>query len=139
MEQYQHLCRISGKICSINKNIRRLLYKTVIQRTLCHGAAAWGYNMTEKAGLHSTSVSSLYYWCIQDNTDRCSPSGHRSSTPPPTNPTRRNLSWHFQTPKVPLKLQWLKNILTNNLSRTRLRHLMRFICDKNNLIVEDNH
>ncbi|GBM57180.1 hypothetical protein AVEN_55070-1 [Araneus ventricosus] len=28
------------------------------------------------------------------------------------------LSWHFQTPAVPLKLQWLKNILMNSLSRT---------------------
>ncbi|GBM84489.1 hypothetical protein AVEN_192200-1 [Araneus ventricosus] len=49
------------------------------------------------------------------------------------------LSWHFQTPTVSLKLQWLKNILTNNFSRTRLRLLMRFICDENNLIVEDNN
>ncbi|GBM93851.1 hypothetical protein AVEN_116915-1 [Araneus ventricosus] len=48
-------------------------------------------------------------------------------------------SWHFQTPTVSLKLQWLKNILTNNLSRTRLRLLMRFICDENNLIAEDNN
>ncbi|GBM86308.1 hypothetical protein AVEN_248205-1 [Araneus ventricosus] len=47
--------------------------------------------------------------------------------------------WHFQTPTVSLELQWLKNILTNNLSRTRLRLLMRFICDENNLIVEDIH
>ncbi|GBM22045.1 hypothetical protein AVEN_242711-1 [Araneus ventricosus] len=52
---------------------------------------------------------------------------------------RFTLSWHFQTPTVPLKLQRLKNIFTNNLSRTRLRLLMRFICDENNLIVEDNH
>ncbi|GBN26655.1 hypothetical protein AVEN_61422-1 [Araneus ventricosus] len=49
------------------------------------------------------------------------------------------LSWHFQTPAVSLKLQWLKNILTNNFSRTRLRLLMRFIRDENNLIVEDNN
>ncbi|GBM81373.1 hypothetical protein AVEN_172006-1 [Araneus ventricosus] len=49
------------------------------------------------------------------------------------------LSWYFQTPTVSLKLQWLKNILTNNFSRTRLRLLMRFICDENNLIVEDNN
>ncbi|GBM16360.1 hypothetical protein AVEN_28320-1 [Araneus ventricosus] len=35
--------------------------------------------------------SSVYYWCIQDNPNRCTPSGHRSSTPPPTNPTRSNL------------------------------------------------
>ncbi|GBM09735.1 hypothetical protein AVEN_101787-1 [Araneus ventricosus] len=49
------------------------------------------------------------------------------------------LSWHFQTPTVSLKLQWLKNIFTNNFSRTRLRLLMRFICDENNLIVEDNN
>ncbi|GBM24279.1 hypothetical protein AVEN_168934-1 [Araneus ventricosus] len=37
-----------------------------------------------------------------------------------------------------LNLQWLKNILRNNLSRTRLRLLMRYICDENNIIVEDN-
>ncbi|GBL74808.1 hypothetical protein AVEN_243661-1 [Araneus ventricosus] len=49
------------------------------------------------------------------------------------------LSWHFQTPTVSLKLQWLKNILTNKFSRTRLQLLMRFICDENNLIVEDNN
>ncbi|GBL75219.1 hypothetical protein AVEN_194454-1 [Araneus ventricosus] len=52
---------------------------------------------------------------------------------------RFTLSWHFPTPTVSLKLQWLKNILTNNLSRTRLPLLMRFICDENNLIVEDNN
>ncbi|GBN63014.1 hypothetical protein AVEN_173752-1 [Araneus ventricosus] len=52
---------------------------------------------------------------------------------------RFTFPWHFQTPTVSLKLQWLKNILTNNLSRIRLRLLMRFICDENNLIVEDNH
>ncbi|GBN32132.1 hypothetical protein AVEN_232784-1 [Araneus ventricosus] len=51
---------------------------------------------------------------------------------------RSTLSWRFQTATVSLKLQWLKNILTNNLSRTRLRLLMRFICDENNLTVEDN-
>ncbi|GBM62158.1 hypothetical protein AVEN_56788-1 [Araneus ventricosus] len=52
---------------------------------------------------------------------------------------RFTLSWYFQTPAVSLQLQWLKDILTNNLSRTRLRLLMRFICDENNLIAEDNH
>ncbi|GBM63399.1 hypothetical protein AVEN_82254-1 [Araneus ventricosus] len=40
MDQYQHLCRIAGKTWGINKNIRRLLYKTIIERTLCHVAAA---------------------------------------------------------------------------------------------------
>ncbi|GBL85653.1 hypothetical protein AVEN_193114-1 [Araneus ventricosus] len=48
-----------------------------------------------------------------------------------------NLSWHFQIPTVPLKLECLKNILTNDLSRTRL--LMRFKCDENILIVEEHH
>ncbi|GBM12388.1 hypothetical protein AVEN_211571-1 [Araneus ventricosus] len=96
MDEYQQLCRISGKSWRINKNIRRLLYKTVIERTLCHGAA-WGHNMTsrlqekKKTGLHSMSVSSLYNWCIQDNPNRFSLNGHRSSNPPPTNPTRSNL------------------------------------------------
>ncbi|GBM13169.1 hypothetical protein AVEN_64373-1 [Araneus ventricosus] len=52
---------------------------------------------------------------------------------------RFTLSWHFQTPTVSLKLQWLKKILTNNLSRTQLRLLMRFMCDENNLIVEDKN
>ncbi|GBN16215.1 hypothetical protein AVEN_212573-1 [Araneus ventricosus] len=95
MDQYQHLCRIAGETWGINNNIRRLLYETVIERTLCHGAASWGHNMTsrlqKKAGLHSTFVSSLYYWCMQDNPNCCSPSGHRSSTPPSANPTRSNL------------------------------------------------
>ncbi|GBM28949.1 hypothetical protein AVEN_232041-1 [Araneus ventricosus] len=44
MEQYQHLCRIVRKNWEINKNIRRILYKTVIERTICHGEAAWGHN-----------------------------------------------------------------------------------------------
>ncbi|GBO45115.1 hypothetical protein AVEN_2010-1 [Araneus ventricosus] len=52
---------------------------------------------------------------------------------------RFTLSWNFQTPTVSHKLQWLKNILTNNLSRTQLRLLMRFICDENILIVQDNN
>ncbi|GBO42492.1 hypothetical protein AVEN_8799-1 [Araneus ventricosus] len=51
---------------------------------------------------------------------------------------RFTLSWYFQTPTVSLKLQLLKNILTNNLSRTRLRLLMRFICDEKSR-VEDNN
>ncbi|GBN66811.1 hypothetical protein AVEN_109198-1 [Araneus ventricosus] len=54
-----------------------------------------------------------------------------------TTKCRFTLSWHFQIPTVSFKLQWLKNIFTNYLSRTRLRLLMRFICDENNLIVED--
>ncbi|GBL75220.1 hypothetical protein AVEN_194455-1 [Araneus ventricosus] len=48
MDQYQHLCRIAGKTWGINRNIRRLLYKTVIERTLCYGAAAWGHYMTSR-------------------------------------------------------------------------------------------
>ncbi|GBM42573.1 hypothetical protein AVEN_159045-1 [Araneus ventricosus] len=52
---------------------------------------------------------------------------------------RFTLSLHFQTPTMSLKLQWSENILTNNLSRTRLELLTRFICDENNLIVEDIH
>ncbi|GBL73390.1 hypothetical protein AVEN_159405-1 [Araneus ventricosus] len=52
---------------------------------------------------------------------------------------RFTLSEHFQTPTMQYKLQWLENIITNNFSRTRLRLLMCFICDENNLIVEDNH
>ncbi|GBM97367.1 hypothetical protein AVEN_6019-1 [Araneus ventricosus] len=52
---------------------------------------------------------------------------------------RFTLSWHFQTPTVSLKLQWLKNILTHNFSRTRHRLLMRFIWDENNLTVEDTN
>ncbi|GBM39398.1 hypothetical protein AVEN_97018-1 [Araneus ventricosus] len=52
---------------------------------------------------------------------------------------RFTFSWNFQTPTVSLEFQWLKNILTNDLSRTRLPLLMRFICDENNIIVEDNN
>ncbi|GBN52199.1 hypothetical protein AVEN_17458-1 [Araneus ventricosus] len=52
---------------------------------------------------------------------------------------RFTLSWHFQTPTVSLKLQWLKNILTYNSLRTLFLLPMCFICDENNLIVEDNN
>ncbi|GBM53344.1 hypothetical protein AVEN_165023-1 [Araneus ventricosus] len=57
MDQYQHLCRIAG---GINKNIRRLLNKTVIERTLCHGAAAWGHNMTSRLQKKLDSIRRLF-------------------------------------------------------------------------------
>ncbi|GBO25367.1 hypothetical protein AVEN_129839-1 [Araneus ventricosus] len=60
MGQYQHLCRIAGKTWGINKNIRRLLYKTVIERTLCHGAAAWGHNMTSRLQKKLDSIQRLF-------------------------------------------------------------------------------
>nr|GBN13851.1 Retrovirus-related Pol polyprotein from type-1 retrotransposable element R1 [Araneus ventricosus] len=60
MDQYQHLCRIAGKAWGINKNIRRLLYKTVIERTLCHGAAAWGHNMTARLQKKLDSIQRLF-------------------------------------------------------------------------------
>ncbi|GBM02402.1 hypothetical protein AVEN_201078-1 [Araneus ventricosus] len=69
--------------------------------------------------------------------DNCS-SGRKGDPIHYATKCRFTLSWHFQTPTVSLKLQWLEKILTN-LSRTRLRLLMRFICDENNLIIDDNH
>ncbi|GBM57626.1 hypothetical protein AVEN_36615-1 [Araneus ventricosus] len=60
MDQYQHLCRIAGKTWVINKNIRRLLYKTVIEKTLCHGAAAWGHNMTSRLQKKLDSIQRLF-------------------------------------------------------------------------------
>ncbi|GBN73892.1 hypothetical protein AVEN_58726-1 [Araneus ventricosus] len=48
------------------------------------------------------------------------------------------LSWHFQTPTMQNKLQWLKSILSTNLSRTRLRLLPRLMCNENDLIVEEH-
>ncbi|GBL89958.1 Retrovirus-related Pol polyprotein from type-1 retrotransposable element R1 [Araneus ventricosus] len=60
MDQYQNLCRIAGKTWGINKNIRRLLYKTVIERTLCHGAAAWGHNMTSRIQKKLDSIQRLF-------------------------------------------------------------------------------
>ncbi|GBL94907.1 hypothetical protein AVEN_173300-1 [Araneus ventricosus] len=60
MDQYQHLFRIAGKTWCINKNIRRLLYRTVIERTLCHGAAAWGHNMTSRLQKKLDSIQRLF-------------------------------------------------------------------------------
>ncbi|GBN26917.1 hypothetical protein AVEN_111679-1 [Araneus ventricosus] len=60
MDQYQHLCRIAGKTWGINKNIRRLLYRTVIERPLCHGAAAWGHNMTSRLQKKLDSIQHLF-------------------------------------------------------------------------------
>ncbi|GBM10955.1 hypothetical protein AVEN_171437-1 [Araneus ventricosus] len=47
------------KNLGINKNKRRLLYKTVIERTLCHGAAAWGHNMTSRLQKKLASIQRL--------------------------------------------------------------------------------
>ncbi|GBM43112.1 hypothetical protein AVEN_222168-1 [Araneus ventricosus] len=66
MDQYQHLCRIAGKTWGINKNIRRLLYKTVIKRTLCHGAATWGHNMTSRLQKKLDSIQRLFLLYITD-------------------------------------------------------------------------
>ncbi|GBM72483.1 hypothetical protein AVEN_106620-1 [Araneus ventricosus] len=47
---------------------------------------------TDKNKLHVSMEKSNYVLFSKlDNPNRCSPSGHRSSTPPPTNPTRSNL------------------------------------------------
>ncbi|GBN12234.1 hypothetical protein AVEN_50939-1 [Araneus ventricosus] len=64
MYHYQHLRRIVGKIWGINKNIRRLLYKTVIERTLCHGASAWGHNMTSRLQKKLDSIQRLVFLYI---------------------------------------------------------------------------
>ncbi|GBM41302.1 hypothetical protein AVEN_202893-1 [Araneus ventricosus] len=64
MDQYQHLCRIAGKTWGINKNIRKLLYETVIERTLCHGAAAWGHNVTFRLRKKMDSIQRLFLLCI---------------------------------------------------------------------------
>ncbi|GBN24685.1 hypothetical protein AVEN_74738-1, partial [Araneus ventricosus] len=85
---------------------------------------------------HRPFPSYLHRFNLQTH-DNCS-CGERGDPMHYATKCRFTLSWHLQTPTVSLKLQWLKNILTNNLSRTRFRLLTRFICDENNLIVEDN-
>ncbi|GBL86032.1 hypothetical protein AVEN_89088-1 [Araneus ventricosus] len=57
-EQYHHLRRTTGKTWGIHKDIRKLPYKTVIERTLCHGAAAWGHPDSRKK-LDSTQAKSM--------------------------------------------------------------------------------
>ncbi|GBN26729.1 Iroquois-class homeodomain protein IRX-4 [Araneus ventricosus] len=57
-------------------------------------AAAWGHNMTSRFQKSWTPFDACFFFILLVLTgqpNRCSPSGHRSSTPPPTNPTRSNL------------------------------------------------
>ncbi|GBM04316.1 hypothetical protein AVEN_146192-1 [Araneus ventricosus] len=82
---------------------------------------------------HGSFLSYLHHFNLRTH-DNCS-CGEKGD---PMHYATKCRSYNFQTPTVSLKLQWLKNILTN-ISRTLLRLLMRFICDENNLIVEDNH
>ncbi|GBM87633.1 hypothetical protein AVEN_235169-1 [Araneus ventricosus] len=86
---------------------------------------------------HGPFPSYLHRFNLQTH-DNCS-CGEKGDAMHYATKSRFTLSWHLRTTTVSLKLQWLKNILTNDLSRTRLRLLMRFICNENNLIVEDNH
>ncbi|GBM86790.1 hypothetical protein AVEN_234186-1 [Araneus ventricosus] len=64
MDQYQHLCKIAGKTWGINRNIRRLLHKTVIERTLCHGVSVWGHNMTSRLQKKLDSIQRLFHLYI---------------------------------------------------------------------------
>ncbi|GBO06755.1 hypothetical protein AVEN_202696-1 [Araneus ventricosus] len=84
MDQYKHLCRIAVKTWGIIKNIRRLLYKTVIERRLCHGAASWTHNMTSRLQKKLDCLQNVFLLYINgkihDNSNRFSP-----------NPTRSNL------------------------------------------------
>ncbi|GBN34733.1 hypothetical protein AVEN_248096-1 [Araneus ventricosus] len=41
-----------------------LLYKTVIERTLCHGTAAWGQNMTSRLQKQLDSIQRLFFLYI---------------------------------------------------------------------------
>ncbi|GBL92374.1 Retrovirus-related Pol polyprotein from type-1 retrotransposable element R1 [Araneus ventricosus] len=60
MDQYQHLYRIERTTWGINKNIGWLLYKTVIETTLYHRAAAWGHNMTSRLQKKLDSIQRLF-------------------------------------------------------------------------------
>ncbi|GBO06211.1 Retrovirus-related Pol polyprotein from type-1 retrotransposable element R1, partial [Araneus ventricosus] len=95
MDQYRQLCRIGGKTWGINKNIRRLLYKKVIEITLCHGAAAWGHNMTSRLQKKLDSIQRLFLLYITGAYRTTPTAALRVVTglrpPPPTNPTRSNL------------------------------------------------
>ncbi|GBM09930.1 hypothetical protein AVEN_86814-1 [Araneus ventricosus] len=98
-----------------------------------------GWNREELMFITGHGPFPSYLHCFNLRThDNCS-CGEKGDPMHYSTKCRFTLSWHFQTPTVPLKLQRLKIILTNSLSRTRLRLLMRFICDENDLIVEDNH
>ncbi|GBN84628.1 Retrovirus-related Pol polyprotein from type-1 retrotransposable element R1 [Araneus ventricosus] len=47
LQQYQHFQRIAGKNWGLTTANRKLIYKTVIERMLCHGAVAWAQKITE--------------------------------------------------------------------------------------------
>ncbi|CAL1263674.1 unnamed protein product [Larinioides sclopetarius] len=49
LQQYQQLQRIAGKDWGISNKDRILIYKTVTERTLSHGAVVWAQHLTARA------------------------------------------------------------------------------------------
>ncbi|GBM54834.1 Retrovirus-related Pol polyprotein from type-1 retrotransposable element R1 [Araneus ventricosus] len=47
LQQYQHFQRIAGKNWGLTTANRKLMYKTVIERMLCHGTVAWAQKISE--------------------------------------------------------------------------------------------
>ncbi|GBN92422.1 Putative protein in type-1 retrotransposable element R1DM [Araneus ventricosus] len=48
LDHYHQLQRIAGKNWGLSTASRKLIYKTVTERMLCHGSVAWAQNITER-------------------------------------------------------------------------------------------
>ncbi|GBN19763.1 Putative protein in type-1 retrotransposable element R1DM [Araneus ventricosus] len=53
---HQNIRKIAGKNWGISQQHRRILYKTVVERMLAHGAAAWCLKITAKIARKLTSI-----------------------------------------------------------------------------------
>ncbi|GBO12315.1 Putative protein in type-1 retrotransposable element R1DM [Araneus ventricosus] len=64
LTQYHQLRRIAGPNWGINGKTRKLIYKTVTERMLCHGAIIWADNLTEKIKRKLSSIQRKFLLSI---------------------------------------------------------------------------
>ncbi|GBM93049.1 Putative protein in type-1 retrotransposable element R1DM [Araneus ventricosus] len=48
LDHYHQLQRIAGKNWGLSQTNRKLIYKTVTERMICHGSVAWALNISER-------------------------------------------------------------------------------------------
>ncbi|GBM31246.1 hypothetical protein AVEN_223444-1 [Araneus ventricosus] len=72
LQQHRSLMRIAGTTWGLTQKLRLQLYKTVTERTLAHGDAIWGRDITWRLQTYleqkPKALSPQYYRSLQDNT-----------------------------------------------------------------------
>ncbi|GBN27138.1 Retrovirus-related Pol polyprotein from type-1 retrotransposable element R1 [Araneus ventricosus] len=98
---YQNLLKITGKNWVFSLKLRRMLYKTVIERMLAYGTAVWCLDPPVRIKRKLNTIPACSYRSIQNN-NNLGTSGHTwNSTSLPPAPTGDQSHSHLKTQHLP--------------------------------------